>query len=130
MSTPNQALISGVGPLPASHPAPTGTAPLTGTGVLNLSQGTSVVKVLSASPKGIKGPSRKVKILVITASRYLAWAKQTPGTAPVITADAVATSTNGSLVSSSEWILIPANLELYIVASAAATICQIHVEEV
>ncbi len=131
MTSPNRALDAGLGPLPASQPAPTGTAPLSATGILNLSMSTVVTKVIAGVPGGMAGKMRRIKITLITAGNKLAWQKVSAGgTAPVFTADAVATSSVGSLVSSPEYLVIPSNLDFYIVASAATTYCQIHVEEV
>lgn len=131
MTAPNRNLDS-LGPLPASQPAPTGTAPLTGTGILNLSQGTTVTKVLSGAPGGLAGKLRRVTITLITTANKVAWQKVNAGaTAPVFTADAAGTSTVGVLVPNTpDPFVIPSNLDLYIVASAAGTVCQVHVEEV
>jgi hypothetical protein len=49
MTSPGRNTSIGLGPMPASLPAPTGTAPLTTSGILNLSLGTTVTKVLSAA---------------------------------------------------------------------------------
>lgn len=131
MSSPARAILAGVGPMRASLPAPTGTAPLTASGILNLSLSTSVTKVLSGSPGGLGGKARKVKITLITNTNALAYSHVNAGaTAPVFTADYAGTSTVGSLVLSQETLLIDGSQDLYLVASAASTICQIHVEEV
>ncbi len=129
MTSPNRAIVSGLGPLPASLPAPTGTAPLTTSGILNLSLSTVVTKVLSGVATGPINP-RKVKITLITTSQVLAWHKVTVGAAaPVFTASAAGGASVGSLVPAQEFFIIPSNLDLYAVASAATTICQFHVEE-
>ncbi len=131
MTSPNRALDAGLGPMPASQPAPTGTAPLSATGILNLSMSTVVTKVVEGAPGGLAGKLRRIKITLITTANKLAWQKVSAGaSAPVFTADAVGTSTVGSLVSTLEYVTIPSSLDFYIVASAAGTICQIHVEEV
>lgn len=131
MTSPNRALDAGLGPLPASLPAPTGTAPLSASGILNLSLDTAVTKVISAVPGGTAGKLRRLKITLVTTANKLAWSKVNGGaTAPVFTADAVGTASVGSLVSTPEFVIIPSNLDFYLVASAAATICQLHVEEV
>lgn len=131
MTSTSRATLIGSGPMPASQPAPTGTAPLTATGILNLSLGTTVTKVLSAAPGGVREKVRRIKLTLVTTANALAWQKVSGGAAaPVFTADLVATSTVGSLVLSQEWITIPSNLDLYLVASAASTVCQVHVEEV
>lgn len=131
MTSPNRNLAAGLGPLPASLPNPTGTAPLTGSGTLNLSLGTTVTKVLNGVPGGLAGKIRKIKITLVTTANKLAWSKVSAGAAaPVFTADASGTATVGSLVSTPEFIDIPSNLDLYLVGSAAGTVCQVHVEEV
>jgi hypothetical protein len=128
-----RALDAGLGPLPASHPAPTGTAPLSATGIFNLAAlGTGVTLVYDGTPKGMGSKSIvRIKITLITTANKLAWQKVSAGAAaPVFTADAVGTASVGSLVPTVEYVTIPSNMDLYLVASAAGTICQVHVEEV
>lgn len=139
MNQPPSAITTGLGPLTGPFPAGTQTAPLRGTGILNLpTLGTTPVLVVGPNNTANQGPSRglvrRCKIVVVTAGANVAWTiVVTGGTAPTITALGAGAATEGSLIigggGAEEWLSIPDNMDLYVVASAASTIVNITVVE-
>lgn len=131
-SQPGKATVTGLGPrITQPHPASTGTAPLTGTGTLNLSAlNTTPVKVLSAGDK--RGATRKLRVcnLSNTNIAYVAVARN--DTAPTITALGVGAATEGTILPNGGGIIetfdVVDTLDVYMVASAAS-IVQISVFE-
>jgi len=125
--------VTGLGPrLTVAMPAPTGTAPLTGTGILNLaSLSTTPVKVLSAGDK--RGATRKCRLLCMSGANIAYTAVARNDTAPTITALGAGAATEGILLPGGGGIIetfdVADALDLYVVASAAATIIQLAVVE-
>lgn len=121
-----RSILSGLGPLTGALP-PTGTAPLTSQGILNLSTlGTTPVKVIGGNSAN---KTRRVKIVVVSAAN-VSWATVERGaTAPTITALGAGAATEGCLIMNGsgaiEWVSIPDNLDLYLVASAASTVVNV-----
>ena len=121
---------------PAHKPTgtPTGTAPLTGTGILNgAALGTTPVLAFNGA---CRGSAVRCKLTLITASRQLGWTTVAAGaSAPTIAADADGSADEGSLLISdtvggqSVEIVIPDNQDLYVVASDASTAYQLTVLE-
>lgn len=132
MIGPQSILHAGLGPLRAPLGTPTGTPPLTTTGILNSAAlGTTPVLVLDGA---CAGKINRVKIVLVTASRKLAYTTVAAGaSAPTIAADGDGSADEGSLIidagtgGATEWITIPDNVDLYLVASAASTAYQITV---
>lgn len=132
--TTRTAIRAGLGGL-AGELTTTTTAPLTGSGVLNLAAlGATSVKVVSGST--LKANSIfKVKIACVTASRNLAYTVVAAGAAtPAIKADGDGSADEGSLVLSSgggvEFVSISGNKDLWLVSASSPTVCQVTVFEV
>jgi len=128
-----KATVTGLGPrLTVPMPAPTGTAPLTGTGILNLAAlSTTAIKVLSAG--GGRGLVRKCRLTCMSAANVAYTAVARGDTAPTITALGLGAATEGILLPIGGGIIetfdVADNLDLYVVASAAATVIQFAVVE-
>jgi hypothetical protein len=126
-----QALKSGLGPLTGAMPT-TSTIPLTGSGVLNNTQSTAAVKVLSANTDP-KGKIRRCTLTCLTAGRNLSYVTVPAGTsAPTLTAVGDGASANDGLLivgggGASRDFSIADNLDLYISASLAGTAFQLAV---
>jgi hypothetical protein len=126
-----QALKSGLGPLTGALPT-TATAPLTGSGVLNSTTGTTALKVLSGASDP-KGKIRRCTLTCLTAGRNLSYATAiVNATSPTLTAVGDGTGTNDGLLiigggGAFRDFSIADNLDLYISASAAATAYQLAV---
>ena len=133
-SQPGQAIVTGLGPLSPVLPAPTNTAPLTATGILNLANlGTTPVKVLSGATVTTGGgfTVRRCKLVGVSAAN-VAWTTVATGaTAPTITALAAGAATEGSLIfggsGATEWLTVPDDVDLYLVAGGAATVINLTV---
>jgi hypothetical protein len=134
MTSPDSAILLGLGPFARPLGMPGNTAPLTGTGILNDDDlGTTAVLVYDGP---CNGRAVRVKIMCLTASARLGYSTVNAGaTAPAIKADGDGSADEGSLIvdggaaNASEWITIPANQDLYIVASAASTKYQVTAVE-
>jgi hypothetical protein len=128
-----------LGPLYGNLGTPTATAPLgdagaNATGILNgAALGTTATKVVAGGQN--QGKTRRCKIVCITASRNLAYTIAPAGTTGIaIKADADGSIDEGSLImgggGATEWVSIPDNFDLWLVASAASTAYQITCVEV
>lgn len=125
---------SGLGPLYGDLGTPTGTAPLSASGILNgAALGTTATKVVAGGANA--GKTRRCKIVCVTDAVRLAYAIVPAGaTAPTIKADGDGSADEGSLImggaGATEWVSIPDTHDLYLVASAAATSYQVTVVQV
>lgn len=133
MISPNGAILSGLGPITKATP-PTGTAPLTGSGILNGAALGTTATLVYAGPG--KGRAVRVKIACVTASRALGWAVVgANGSAPTIKADQDGSADEGSLViadaGGGQYVEfgLADTLDLYLVASDADTAYQLTVTE-
>jgi hypothetical protein len=131
MTGVGQSIVTGLGPLTGAL-TPTGTAPLTGQGILNSAAlGTTPIKVLSA---GNAAKVRRISIMGVTAGRNIAWLPVARGAvAPSFTAVGDGSATDGKLIiggsgASADFSLAD-NVDLYLVASAASTVYQLTVVE-
>lgn len=135
---PQRLLQTGIGPLNVPFPAPSSTAPIRGSGVLNINNlSTSAVLVVgpnNTTHGGNVGLVRRMKILALTAGANVAWLPVTQGSAaaPAFTATGGGTATDGSLIvggSPAEEITFTDNVDIWMIASAAGTAVQITVVE-
>lgn len=112
--------------------APTDTAPLTASGILNLATlGTTATLVVSGT---VPNRLRRVKLTCVTSGRNISWATVANGAAsPANKADGDGSVDEGAIImgggGASEWITIPGWMDLYLVASAASTAVQVIVVE-
>lgn len=121
------AITSALGPLSGTignTPAPSASA-LTGQGIQNATVGTSATKTLAAHATP-NGRVRRLQILNLSSSAFLAWSTAAAGSSSTsaTTASGTGTATDGVLIPPSAppvEISIVDNLDLYLVASAAAT---------
>ena len=116
----------GMGPIPSPLPV-IAAAPLTGSGILTLTAlGTTPVKVLSASLTPAR--HRRCKIVNLSATNSVSWlAVEKDAAAPSFTASGAITDGSIVLPSSMEGVAFVGTVDLYLVASAAATVAQISV---
>lgn len=134
MGVPNS-IATGLGPFQNVLGTPSSTIPMTGPGIANSTVGTTPAKVLSAATSP-RGRVRKVKIVCVTGGGTLAWSTVFNSlTGPTtMTATGGGTATDGSFINAAmggvEYIAIPDNMDLYLVAAAAATAYQLTVDEV
>lgn len=130
-ATAERVLQTSSGPITGALPT-TATAPLTGQGILNQADlSTAARKVLSA---GNDGKVRRVSLMGVTAGRNIAWTTVAKNAAaPTITALGDGSANEGKLImgggGASADLNLADNLDLYIVASAAATAFQLTVVE-
>jgi hypothetical protein len=114
------AIQTGLGPIGAGFGAPTGTAPLTGQGILNSVVGTTP-ELAYDGPR--TGRIIRCRLECFTASRAIAWIVVDAGSAaPTITATGA--NTDGVLIKAGtgpEWFSILDTQDLYIVADTATT---------
>lgn len=121
----NQAPISG------DLGTPTGTEPITATGIVNSTVGVAAEKVVSKSTNPA-GRARRLKIYNPTAGVSLGYTT-TRGAAPTLTSTvAGGGAADGSCIpaQSTEWVTIPDDCDLYMAASAALSPYQITLVEV
>lgn len=129
--SPSRLLAAALGPIFRAL-TPTATEPLTGQGILNQSDlGTTPVLVLAGKAEG---KALRCKLVVITDAVNVAYATvERDAAAPTITAAADGSATDGSLITGGdgavEFFTISDACDLYIVASAAATVVQLTVFE-
>lgn len=130
-SSVERILQTSAGPIMGALPMGN-TAPLTGQGILNRADlGTTVSKVLSAGNAGL---IRRVSLMGVTVGRNIAWTTVAKNAAaPTMTAVGDGSANEGKLImgggGASADFNVADNLDLYIVASAAATVYQLTVVE-
>lgn len=130
MTTPNRAIVSGLGPLTQPLGTPAATKPMTGTGISNTTVGATGEKVLSTTSDNKK--IRRVKIYAPTGGSFLGYTTvANGGSASTMTAVGNGTATDGSIVQggTEEWISLLGNQELWLAGNAAGTKYQLTVVE-
>lgn len=133
-----KSIVGGLGPafgdLPSTQTAPLGAAGISAQGILNLpTLGTTAVLIVQGGQN--LGKLRRVKIVTVTAARDVAWKHvKTGSTAPTVTAASAGGANEGSLLmgggGATEEFTLTDNVDLYLVASAAATVVNITVQEI
>lgn len=131
-----RAVQTSLGPLNVAFPLPTSTAPITSSGVLNVTLGTGRTLVIGPNATAGQGPARglvrRCKILVLTNGQNAAWLPVAQGTAAAPAFTATGAATDGSLItggSPAEEVSFSDSLDVWMTASAAATLVQITVVE-
>lgn len=130
---PGKAIVTGLGPrLNKPLPAPTATRPLVTTGILNDTISTTPVKVLGGAAEPANRV-RKLRLCVVSGANVAYTTVFKGDTAPTITALGAGAATEGILLLNGGGIIetfdVDDTLDLYLVASAAATVIQLLVVE-
>lgn len=117
-------------PLPTSLGTPTGTEPITGSGIVNSTVGIAAERIL----RGVavtRGGVRRCKLYNPTAGVMLGFTTvATDATAPTLTSSMAGTgAADGSPVppQTTEWFTVSDASDLYLAASAAASAYQLTV---
>ena len=125
-----RSIISSLGPITRATGTPSASA-LAASGVVNQTIGTTPVKLLSGG--STKGIVRKCRLCAPAAGNIAFAAVVKNDTAPTITAVGDGTATDGPILVGGGGIVaefdLSDHLDLYVVASAAATPVQLWVEE-